>query len=86
MAALVDMLTQDDLPRRIDKERGVNLLFKLFLPFLDDYLYEEQNYVKTTCQELIDEWVRIAMAQQYNNWRLTDGSWSSEQQFGCAER
>ena len=59
MAEVVDELTKEDLPRKIDRERGINLIFKLFLPFLDDYLYEEQSYVKTACDELIEEWVRF---------------------------
>ncbi|KAI9276957.1 exocyst complex component Sec10-like protein [Phascolomyces articulosus] len=56
MSQVVDVLTQEDLPRKIDRERGINLIFKLFLPFLDDYLYEEQAYVKAACDELIEEW------------------------------
>lgn len=60
MRQLVDALTEEELPRKIDKERGVNLLFKLFLPFLDDYLYEELAYVKNTCDEHIQEWVNIS--------------------------
>ncbi|KAG2223931.1 hypothetical protein INT45_009383 [Circinella minor] len=56
MAEVVDELTKEDLPRKIDRERGINLIFKLFLPFLDDYLYEEQSYVKSACDELIEEW------------------------------
>ncbi|KAI9493070.1 exocyst complex component Sec10-like protein [Zychaea mexicana] len=56
MAQVVDVLTHEDLPRRIDRERGINLIYKLFLPFLDDYLYEEQAYVKSACDKLIEEW------------------------------
>ena len=53
----INALTGDDLPINIDQERGINLLYKLFIPFLDDYLSEEQQCVKTRSQELIDEWV-----------------------------
>ncbi|KAI7880646.1 hypothetical protein K492DRAFT_237159 [Lichtheimia hyalospora FSU 10163] len=52
----INALTGDDLPINIDQERGINLLYKLFIPFLDDYLSEEQQCVKTRSQELIDEW------------------------------
>lgn len=53
----INALTGGDLPINIDRERGINLLYKLFIPFLDDYLSEEQLCVKTKSQELIDEWV-----------------------------
>lgn len=53
----INALTGDDLPINIDRERGINLLYKLFIPFLDDYLSEEQLCVRTKSQELIDEWV-----------------------------
>ncbi|KAF7726758.1 F-box protein: endocytic membrane traffic, recycling ReCYcling 1 [Apophysomyces ossiformis] len=53
---LVDVLTDEGLPRRIDRDRGINLLFKLFLPFLDDYLYEEKLYVENACAQQIEEW------------------------------
>ncbi|KAJ8664074.1 hypothetical protein O0I10_000352 [Lichtheimia ornata] len=52
----INALTGGDLPINIDRERGINLLYKLFIPFLDDYLSEEQLCVKTKSQELIDEW------------------------------
>ncbi|KAI8145080.1 exocyst complex component Sec10-like protein [Fennellomyces sp. T-0311] len=58
MSQVVDVLTHEDLPRSIARDRGINLIFKLFLPFLDDYLYEEQSYVKSACDELIEEWNR----------------------------
>lgn len=54
---LIQTLTADDFAQAIDKERGYNLLYKLFIPYLDDYLYEENSYVKKTCEQLIDEWV-----------------------------
>ncbi|KAI9310132.1 exocyst complex component Sec10-like protein [Dichotomocladium elegans] len=53
---MIEKLTDTSLPRTIDHERGINMLFKLFIPFMDNYLYEEQAYVKDTCKKLIDEW------------------------------
>lgn len=47
----------DQVPRPIQHDRGINLLFKLFLPFLDDYLYEESNYAENITKKYIDGWV-----------------------------
>jgi recyclin-1 len=55
---VVDVLTSDELPKSIEKDRGVNLLFKLFLPFLDDYLYEESTYAENITKQYINEWVK----------------------------
>jgi recyclin-1 len=57
VASLVDTMTDPSLPSHLDKERGTNLLFKLLLPFLDDYLFEEQGYVNQVCEDGIDKWV-----------------------------
>lgn len=54
---VVNVLTSDDMPKPIEHDRGINLLFKLFLPFLDDYLYEESNYAENITKKYIDEWV-----------------------------
>lgn len=55
---LVDLLTSDDLPNKIELGRGVNLLFKLFLPFLDDYLYQESTCAEKITKKYIDDWVK----------------------------
>lgn len=55
---VIDVLTNDeDIPQKIEKERGVNLLFKLFLPFLDDYLYEESQFTEKVTRKYIEDWV-----------------------------
>lgn len=54
---VINVLTSQDLPKCIEHDRGVNLLFKLFLPFLDDYLYEESNYAENITKKYIEEWV-----------------------------
>ncbi|KAI8336839.1 exocyst complex component Sec10-domain-containing protein [Chlamydoabsidia padenii] len=56
MTLLIDVITDPDLPSHLDKERGTNLLFKLLLPFLDDYLFEEQGYVNQICEDGIEKW------------------------------
>ncbi|KAI8064539.1 exocyst complex component Sec10-like protein [Gongronella butleri] len=56
MTELLDTMTDSSLPSHLDQERGTNLLFKLILPFLDDYLYEEETYVNNTCDKGIEEW------------------------------
>lgn len=48
----------NQVPKPIEHDRGINLLFKLFLPFLDDYLYEESNYAENITKKYIDDWVR----------------------------
>lgn len=48
----------DQVPKPIQHDRGINLLFKLFLPFLDDYLYEESNYAENITKKYIDGWVK----------------------------
>ncbi|CEG65273.1 hypothetical protein RMATCC62417_02085 [Rhizopus microsporus] len=54
---VIDVLTNDeDIPQKIEKERGVNLLFKLFLPFLDDYLYEESQFTEKVTRKYIEDW------------------------------
>lgn len=55
---VIDVLTSDEeVAQKIEKDRGVNLLFKLFLPFLDDYLYEESQYAEKVTREQIEDWV-----------------------------
>ncbi|OAC99120.1 hypothetical protein MUCCIDRAFT_148702 [Mucor lusitanicus CBS 277.49] len=54
---VINVLTSDELPKSIEKDRGINLLFKLFLPFLDDYLYEESTYAENITKQYIEEWV-----------------------------
>lgn len=54
---VISVLTSEQVPKSIEHDRGVNLLFKLFLPFLDDYLYEESNYAQNITKKHIDEWV-----------------------------
>ncbi|KAI8078622.1 exocyst complex component Sec10-like protein, partial [Halteromyces radiatus] len=61
--SLVKVMTDTDLPCHLDQERGTNLLFKLLLPFLDDYLFEEQGYVNKTCEEGIERWNNRTSAQ-----------------------
>lgn len=58
---VVNVLTSDELPKNIEKDRGINLLFKLFLPFLDDYLYEESTYAENITKQYIEEWVRTIL-------------------------
>ncbi|KAI9487451.1 MAG: exocyst complex component Sec10-like protein [Benjaminiella poitrasii] len=54
---VVDVLMNNsELPKRIERDRGINLLFKLMLPFLDDYLYEESNYAEMITRKYIEEW------------------------------
>jgi recyclin-1 len=55
---VIKVLTSQEVPKSIERDRGTNLLFKLFLPFLDDYLYEESNYAENITKRHIDEWVR----------------------------
>lgn len=70
---LVDRLSSDDLPKKIEPERGINLMFKLFLPFLDDYLEEESNYAETITKRYIDDWTtRSAMKNIDNTARVTN--------------
>ncbi|KAL0095304.1 exocyst complex component Sec10-domain-containing protein [Phycomyces blakesleeanus] len=54
--SLVDVITGDDVAIRIDKERGINLLYKLFFPLLDDYLEEEKKYVEKKYGKEIADW------------------------------
>ncbi|KAI9015826.1 exocyst complex component Sec10-like protein [Phycomyces nitens] len=54
--SLVDVITGDDVAIKIDKERGINLLYKLFFPLLDDYLEEEKKYVEKKYTKEIAEW------------------------------
>lgn len=59
---VINVLTSDELPKSIEKDRGINLLFKLFLPFLDDYLYEESTYAENITKQYIEEWVICVLA------------------------
>ncbi|CDS13111.1 hypothetical protein LRAMOSA05294 [Lichtheimia ramosa] len=53
---MIQEFTEENLPRGITTDCSINLLFKLFIPLIDDYLYEELQYVKDTCKKLIDDW------------------------------
>jgi recyclin-1 len=53
----VDILTSDTLPSRLEDERAKNILFKLFLPLMDDYLHDEIQYVKLASEKYINKWV-----------------------------
>lgn len=54
---VVALTTDDSLSEKMDADRGMNLLFKLFLPFLDDYLHEESRYAEKVARAHIEEWV-----------------------------
>ncbi|GAA5816931.1 hypothetical protein MFLAVUS_010466 [Mucor flavus] len=71
---VITVLTSDQVPKKIEHERGVNLLFKLFLPFLDDYLYEESNYAEQITKKYIDEWINRSAAHTDASARLTNQS------------
>ncbi|KAG1464412.1 hypothetical protein G6F56_005089 [Rhizopus delemar] len=53
---VVALTTDDSLSEKMDADRGMNLLFKLFLPFLDDYLHEESRYAEKVARAHIEEW------------------------------
>ncbi|KAI8883785.1 hypothetical protein K501DRAFT_294473 [Backusella circina FSU 941] len=53
---VVTKLTNQELPKHLDLSRGINLLFKLFLPFLDDYLFEESHFVEQSTRDQINDW------------------------------
>ncbi|SAM09254.1 hypothetical protein [Absidia glauca] len=75
LTSVIDSITDPDLPSHLDKERGANLLFKLLLPFLEDYLYEEQGYVNRICEDGIIQWNSRPSAQQEEDAkRLTNQS------------
>lgn len=82
----INALTGGDLPINIDRERGINLLYKLFIPFLDDYLSEEQLCVKTKSQELIDEWVSYYTVTHDDLIFAHEYVLHAESEFGCATR
>ncbi|KAI9258648.1 exocyst complex component Sec10-like protein [Helicostylum pulchrum] len=71
---VIAVLTSDQVPKKIEHDRGVNLLFKLFLPFLDDYLYEESNYAEQITKKYIDEWINRSAAHTDASARLTNQS------------
>ncbi|CAO3629701.1 unnamed protein product [Mucor hiemalis] len=64
----------DQVPKPIEHDRGINLLFKLFLPFLDDYLYEESNYAENITKKYIDDWNNRSAAHVNATARLTNQS------------
>ncbi|KAJ2961602.1 hypothetical protein NQZ79_g3109 [Umbelopsis isabellina] len=41
----VEILTDRKQPSNLEKERAMNILFKLFLPLMDDYLHDEQEFI-----------------------------------------
>ncbi|KAI8647321.1 exocyst complex component Sec10-like protein [Parasitella parasitica] len=71
---VINVLTSDELPMSIQKDRGINLLFKLFLPFLDDYLYEESTYAENITKQHIEEWNDRSAAYTDISARLTNQS------------
>ncbi|CAO3652065.1 unnamed protein product [Mucor fragilis] len=71
---VINVLTSDELPKSIEKDRGINLLFKLFLPFLDDYLYEESTYAENITKQYIEEWNNRSAAHTDVSARLTNQS------------
>lgn len=63
---VIEVLTDpNQVPKTIEHDRGVNLLFKLFLPFLDDYLYEESHYAQNITKKYIDDWVTFLFVYIY---------------------
>ncbi|KAI8086885.1 exocyst complex component Sec10-like protein [Gilbertella persicaria] len=71
---VIKVLTSEDLPKPIERDRGVNLLFKLFLPFLDDYLYEEAQYAEKITKKYIEEWSNRSAFNTDISARLTNQS------------
>ncbi|KAG1452843.1 hypothetical protein G6F56_007717 [Rhizopus delemar] len=72
---VIDVLTSDEeVAQKIEKDRGVNLLFKLFLPFLDDYLYEESQYAEKVTREQIEDWNNRSSVNLDASARLTNQS------------
>ncbi|CAO3703297.1 unnamed protein product [Rhizopus stolonifer] len=72
---VIDVLTSDEeVVQKIEKDRGVNLLFKLFLPFLDDYLYEESQYAEKVTREQIEDWNNRSSMNLDASARLTNQS------------
>lgn len=67
MKKLIDTLSSDDLPKKIEPDRCTNLMFKLFLPFLDDYLEEESNYAEVITKKYIDDWNTRAAINNVNH-------------------
>ncbi|KAI8338978.1 exocyst complex component Sec10-like protein [Chlamydoabsidia padenii] len=75
MTSLVDAITNPDLPSHLDQERGTNLLLKLLLPFMENYLFEEHGYVDRVCEDGINKWNNRPSAQQEEDARrLTNQS------------
>ncbi|KAI8981081.1 exocyst complex component Sec10-like protein [Pilobolus umbonatus] len=71
---VINVLTSEDIPKNIEQDRGVNLLFKLFLPFLDDYLYEELNYAERVTKDSINEWNNRSIRNNDISTRVTNQS------------
>ncbi|KAI7906714.1 exocyst complex component Sec10-like protein [Cokeromyces recurvatus] len=70
---MIDIFTNNsDSPSKIETDRGINLLFKLLLPFLDDYLYEESNYAEMTTKKYIEEWNNRVIGNTDTSTRLTN--------------
>ncbi|KAI7868194.1 exocyst complex component Sec10-like protein [Spinellus fusiger] len=53
---LLQTLITDSGNTPMDSERGIHLLFKLFFPLLDDYMYEEKKHTEDVCVQCINEW------------------------------
>ncbi|GAB5586782.1 F-box protein: endocytic membrane traffic [Umbelopsis nana] len=60
----VDILTSDDMPSRLEQERAMNILFKLFLPLMDDYLHDELQFVTLASEKYINKWKATAAGLQ----------------------
>ncbi|ORX48483.1 hypothetical protein DM01DRAFT_1376693 [Hesseltinella vesiculosa] len=56
MSQLLDSMIDTSLPAHLDQERATNLLFKVLLPFIDDYLYEEETNINQACELGIERW------------------------------
>ncbi|KAH8548822.1 exocyst complex component Sec10-domain-containing protein [Umbelopsis sp. PMI_123] len=60
----VHTLTSDELPSRLEEDRAKNILFKLFLPLMDDYLHDEIQYVTLASEKYISKWVTSISGMQ----------------------
>ncbi|KAI8380478.1 exocyst complex component Sec10-like protein [Choanephora cucurbitarum] len=71
---MIKVLTSDEISKPIQHDRGINLLFKLFLPFLDDYLFEESHYAERITKKYIEEWNNRSLFNTDISARLTNQS------------
>ncbi|CAM0135915.1 F-box protein: endocytic membrane traffic, recycling ReCYcling 1 [Umbelopsis sp. WA50703] len=63
----VEVLTDKEQPSYLEKERAMNILFKLFLPLMDDYLHDEQEFISQACEKYINKWKATATGAHANN-------------------